>query len=516
MAVPNYDWIAYHASVQGDRTALHDLSTGRTLTYRAFDRRIGCLATALRDRYGVGRGDRVVVLSHNSSDTFEIQFACARLAATLVPVNWRLAIPELRYILGDAQPTLLIHDPEFEEAALDLVQSCGVRHLLVHETTAHPLDSAYERLLAEHDPLPVIERTTHDDVATILYTSGTTGHPKGAAITFGMRFWQAINLSGPTRISADSVTLTVLPLFHVGGLEVYANPVFHFGGTVLVMRGFDAADCLRVLTDESAGVTLFIGVPAHFLFMSQLPAFATASFHPGLVATVGAAPMPVVQLQQWAERGLVLQQLYGMTETCGGVTALDPGECVRKAGSSGKPLLHMELRLVTPDGREAADNETGEIWVRGPSVTPGYWNNAAANESAFTNGWLRTGDAAVRDSEGFLFIVDRWKDMYISGGENVYPAEVEAVLYQLPGIAEVAIIGVADERWGEVGRAIVAVKPDCVVTEADIMHHCDGNLARYKQPRSVRFVAALPRNATGKVHKPTLRLAFGDGAASNG
>lgn len=206
MAVPNYDWIAYHAAAQGDRTALRDLFTGRTLTYREFDHRIACLATALHDRYGVGRGDRVVVLCYNSTDTFEIQFACGRLGAILVPVNWRLTVAELRYILGDAKPTLLIYDPEFEEAALALALSCEIRHMLVHDATAHPMDSAYERLLAEHGPLTVIEPTTHDDVATILYTSGTTGHPKGAAITFGMRFWQGINLSGPTRISADSVT----------------------------------------------------------------------------------------------------------------------------------------------------------------------------------------------------------------------------------------------------------------------------------------------------------------------
>ena len=199
-----------------------------------------------------------------------------------------------------------------------------------------------------------------------------------------------------------------------------------------------------------------------------------------------------------------------MTETCGVGIALDPADRVRKAGSAGKPCLHMATRMVRVDGADASPGEMGELWVKGPSVTPGYWKNDEANRTAFTDGWLRTGDAALIDDEGFYYIVDRWKDMYISGGENVYPAEVENVLFKLDGIAEVAIIGVPDERWGEVGRAIIALKPGYALTEADIMRHCDGNLARYKQPRSVRFVDALPRNATGKVHKPTLRRLHGE------
>jgi fatty-acyl-CoA synthase len=227
------------------------------------------------------------------------------------------------------------------------------------------------------------------------------------------------------------------------------------------------------------------------------------------LACIAAAPVPLPQLRRWEERGLPLLQGYGMTETCGVVTMMEPEDRIRKAGSAGKACLHVAMRLVRVDGTEAAAGEMGEVWIKGPSLTPGYWKNDAANQSAFSDGWLRTGDAALIDDEGFYFIVDRWKDMYISGGENVYPAEVEEVLFKLDGIAEVAIIGVPDERWGEVGRAIVSVTPGYELTEADIMRHCDGKLARYKQPRSVRFVDALPRNATGKVHKPTLRQMHG-------
>jgi fatty-acyl-CoA synthase len=501
-ATPHYDWIAYHATTRGNHIAMVDLATGREFTYAQFHDRVGRLASGLCSAYGVKRGDRVGVLAHNSSDVFEIQFACARLGAVFVPMNWRLTVPELTFIVTDCSPVVLMHDAEFEDAALQLAAACGVPHL-------HPRESAYEHLIAaaENDVTP--EPLTHDDTATILYTSGTTGHPKGAIITHGMRFWQTINLTGPERLTADSVCLVTLPLFHVGGLDVYANPLFHFGGKVLVMRGFDPADTLRLFTDPAAGLTHYIGAPAHYLFMAQLPQFETAEFSPNLLACIAAAPVPLPQLRQWEERGLPLLQGYGMTETCGVVTMMEPEDRIRKAGSAGKACLHVAMRLVRVDGTEAAPGEMGEVWIKGPSLTPGYWKNDAANQSAFADGWLRTGDAALIDDEGFYYIVDRWKDMYISGGENVYPAEVEEVLFKLEGIAEVAIIGILDERWGEVGRAIISIRPGYSLTEADIMRHCDGRLARYKQPRSVRFVDALPRNATGKVHKPTLRQLHG-------
>jgi fatty-acyl-CoA synthase len=506
MPTQHFDWIAHHAANRGGTLAMVDLASGRSFTYAAFHDRVGRLASGLRSAYGIGRGDRVGVLAHNSTDMCEIQFACARVGAVFVPMNWRLTVPELTFIVGDCSPLVLIHDPEFQDAAFELAAMCGIRHLCGRD----PDNSIYERLIeaAANDAVP--EPLTHDDIATILYTSGTTGHPKGAIITHGMRFWQTVNLTGPERLTADSVCLVTLPQFHVGGLDVYANPCFHFGGKVLVMRGYDPASTLRLLSDPQAGITHYIGAPAHYLFMAQLPEFETAVFDPKLLACIAAAPVPLPQLRQWEARGLPLLQGYGMTETCGVVTMMDPDDRVRKAGSAGKPCLHVAVRLVRVDGTEAPPGEMGELWVKGPSVTPGYWKNDAANQSAFTDGWLRTGDAALTDEDGFYYIVDRWKDMYISGGENVYPAEVEEVLFKLEGIAEVAIIGVPDERWGEVGRAIVSLTPGHHLTEADIMRHCDGNLARYKQPRSVRFVDALPRNATGKVHKPTLRRLHGE------
>jgi fatty-acyl-CoA synthase len=323
-----------------------------------------------------------------------------------------------------------------------------------------------------------------------------------------MTFWNCVNLGGPACIGPSSVLLTVLPLFHTGGLNCYTNPVLHAGGTVMIMRAFDPGTALGLINDPAQGINVFFGVPAIYQFMAQHPAFATTDLGRLIVGGVGGAPMPVPLLKVWEARGVALQQGYGMTETSPAVLVLDREDAARKAGSAGKPVLHTEVRIVRPDGSDADVGELGELWVKGPNITPGYWNRPEANKTSFTDGWLHTGDATRVDEEGFYYIVDRWKDMYISGGENVYPAEIENVLHQLTAIAEAAVIGIPDAQWGEVGLAIVAAKPGQRLTEAEVFAHCAANLARFKCPRQVRFVDALPRNATGKIHKPTLRKEF--------
>jgi fatty-acyl-CoA synthase len=282
---------------------------------------------------------------------------------------------------------------------------------------------------------------------------------------------------------------------------------------VKIMRSFEPGLALKLISDPAEGINVFFGVPAIYQFMAQHPDFASADFSRLVIGGVGGALMPVPLLNAWEARGVALQQGYGMTETSPAVLALDREDAGRKAGSAGKPVLHTEVRIVRPDGTDAATGELGELWVRGPNVTPGYWNRPEANASSFTDGWLHTGDATRVDDEGFYYIVDRWKDMYISGGENVYPAEVENVLHQIAAVAEAAVIGVGDPQWGEVGMAIIAVKPGASLSEAEIAAHCATNLARFKCPRLIRFVDALPRNATGKIHKPTLRQQFVQPAA---
>ena len=503
MSVRHYDWIAHFGRRTPDKIAVVDLGSGRRHTYAQFNARIARLATHLREKLAIKRGDRVAVLALNTTDTLEVQFACGRLGAVFLPLNTRLTVPELHYIVGDAAPSLMIHDTELAETARSVAKLCKVA-----STLSLGPDGTFEAAIAAAKPLSACEIVTLDDISTIMYTSGTTGQPKGAIITHGMTFWNCVNLGGPAYITPSSMLLTVLPLFHTGGLNCYTNPVLHAGGTVLIMRAFDPALALRLISDPSWGINVFFGVPSIYQFMAQHPNFANADFSRLIIGGVGGAPMPVPLLKAWEERGVALQQGYGMTETSPAVLALDREDAARKAGSAGKPVLHTEVRIVRPDGTDAPAGELGELWVKGPNITPGYWNKPEANAASFTDGWLHTGDAARVDDEGFYYIVDRWKDMYISGGENVYPAEVENILYQLDAVAEAAVIGAADERWGEVGIAIIAVKPGHKLSETEVRAYCAANLARFKCPSVIHFVDALPRNATGKVHKPTLRERF--------
>ena len=328
-------------------------------------------------------------------------------------------------------------------------------------------------------------------------------------ITQGMKFWNTVHCMMYTAVSRDTRFLCQLPLFHTGGLNVFSYPTFQCGGSVVVMRSFDAGESLRLIGDPDEGITHIFCVPANFQFMMAHPTFSETNVARLTYAGVGGAPTPLPILQAWEARGLVLQQAYGMTETSPLVLMLDKEDAIRKVGSAGKPALHMEMRVVGEDGKDVPRGTIGEVWVKGPNITKGYWQQPETTAAAITDGWLHTGDAATVDDDGYYFIVDRWKDMYISGGENVYPAEIENVLYQHDAIAEAAVIGVSNDRWGEVGRAVVVVKPGKLLTEDDVVGHCARNLARYKLPHSVVFTDALPRNATGKVHKPTLRSQFG-------
>ena len=503
MSIRYYDWIAHFSRRTPDKTALIDLASERRFSYAELDARVSRLATHLRDQLKIARGDRVAVLALNTTDTLEVQFACFRIGAVFLPLNNRLTAPELQFIVGDASPSLMVHDGDLAETALTVAKLCNVSSALLLGP-----GGSYEAAIAGAKPLDKSEAVTLDDISTIMYTSGTTGLPKGAVITHGMTFWNCVNLGGPAYISPSSVLLTVLPLFHTGGLNCYTNPVLHAGGTVFIMRAFDPALALELISDPSRRINVFFGVPAIYQFMAQHPSFASSDFSRLVIGGVGGAPMPVPLLKVWEARGVALQQGYGMTETSPSVMVLDKEDAARKAGSSGKPVLHTEVRIVRPDGGDADVGELGELWVKGPNVTPGYWNRPDANASSFTDGWLHTGDATRVDEDGFYYIVDRWKDMYISGGENVYPAEVENVLHQLSAIAEAAVIGIPSEQWGEVGMAIVALKPGHTLAPAEIQAHCAANLARFKCPRLIEFVDVLPRNATGKIHKPTLRKQF--------
>ena len=504
MSIRHYEWLANHAGRTPGKPAIADIESGRRFTYGEFNARTGRLAHFLASSLEVGRGDRVGVLAHNSSDLFEMQFACAKLGAIFAPFNWRLTAAELEYIIGDTAPKVIFHGPEFAETLRGLVKTLGVKHLV--ETTGLGDASLYEQAIsgASDEAAPV--EVTHDDTWIILYTSGTTGRPKGAMLTYGVTFYNAINVAQTTGITANSVNLAALPLFHTGGLNLYANPTFHVGGTVLVVRAFEAGAVLSILGDAGSGVTHFLGVPANYLFMSQHADFERTDFSHLEFCSVGGAPSPVALLDTFARHGLDIVQNFGMTEAGPWAMQQNAGGARTKPGSVGKPVTHVEVRLVDAKGRDVAPGEVGELWFKGPIVIPGYWRRPDANAVAFVDGWLRSGDAARTDEDGDYYIMDRWKDMYISGGENVYPAEVENALAAHAAVLEAAVIDRPDKRWGEVGHAIIRLKEGKNTSAEEIIGHCGKTLARFKIPKSVEFVETpLPRTSSGKLLKRTLR-----------
>lgn len=498
-----YDWIAHHAAFRPDEIALIETRSGRQVGFAAFDRRIDGLARALREDLAVAAGDRVAMIARNCIDLLEAQFACWRLGAVFLPLNWRLTLHELSFIVEDAGPVCLIADRHFLEKAQALRVDGQALPML--ETAADGSDSPYEAVIARPGLLEGGGARLESDVSTILYTSGTTGNPKGVLVTFGMTYHNAVNLLPAAAITPDSRLLCVLPYFHTAGLNLYSNPVLFAGGCVVIAPGFEAGETLTRLRDPESGITHFFGVPAVYQAMSVLPDFRDCDFSHLMTCGIGGSVSPKPLLQAWAERGAPLQQCYGMTETGPAMAVLEKRHAGERLGAVGRPVMSVELRLKRPDGQIGGPGDFGEIQARGPNVTPGYWQRADATAEAFDEGWLRTGDAARLDEDGFFEIVDRWKDLYISGGENVSPAEVESAIHALPTVADVAVVGVPDETWGETGCAFVVPREDAKLGPDEILAHCRERLAPFKLPRDIVFVSEVPRNASGKILRRRLR-----------
>jgi len=487
-----FDWVTYHADVRPNKVALIDDGRDLTITYGDLGDRVARLATWLV-HVGIERGDRVAFLAENTTDIFEVLFACGRVGAILVPLNWRLTVPELRFMIADATPRILIFEEQFIESATQLDVPQTLR-----------LGDDFEVAKAQSDPseAPAMA-STHDDILALLYTSGTTGNPKGAIETIGMFFWNAINIGNEVELTQSSVGLNVLPTFHTGGLNLYTTPLIHLGGTAVNLREFDADVVLRWLS--SGEISHFFAVPAVYQLLVEHPGWAVAELGSVRSWACGGSAMPVALLERCADRGVLIRQGMGLTETSPTLFLTDEEHALSKAGSVGKPVLHTQVRIVDKHGTDVGHGQVGELWARGPNVTPGYWNRPDANEESFTDGWLHTGDAARTDEDGYVYIVDRWKDMYISGGENVYPAEVEQVLFRHPNVLDVSVLGVPDGRWGEVGVAVIVPRDRANFIGDEILTFAAGRLARYKLPKRVVICDELPRNAAGKVLKRQLR-----------
>jgi fatty-acyl-CoA synthase len=487
---PGNDPTLWHAAARPGRIACIELATGARLTFRELDARVAACAANLGGMVGA----RVAYIGRNSIDLVVLNIACVRAGAVFVPLNWRLTAPELAALLEDCTPRLLLHDAEFAAAAR--AAAGGAMEVQ---------DRADAAVFAPAAPVP--PAVPPDDApCTLLYTSGTTGRPKAAIITRAGAFFAALNFAFVGNFGPDCAILSDAPMFHTVGLFAAVRTALTTGATLLISDRFLPEQTLRVLSDPAFAVTHYFAVPRIAATLRAHPAYADADLSRLHGIYVGGAPMAPSLIADFLADGVRIVNGYGMTE-CGTAMHMpnDAALIAERLGAIGVPGPLIEARVARLDGTEAAPDEVGEVWLRGPGVTPGYWNNPSATAASFQDGWLRTGDAARRDAGGYFWLVDRLKDMYISGGENVYPAEVENLLRGHPGIADVAVRGVPHDQWGESGAAFVVPRDGVALNAADVLAYCDGRLARYKHPSSVRFVEAIPRTASGKIQKHLLR-----------
>jgi fatty-acyl-CoA synthase len=477
---------------------------GDTWNYAEMQERIERLATVLANG-GTKAGDRVAYLGFNHPMFLVMLFATARIGAIFVPMNFRFTGHELAYVLNDAQThTLLVGADHL--ATIDAVRATLSCRRFLRCGEAGPGWESVDTLMQEAVASVLASEVAPDSVATILYTSGTTGKPKGAMLTHRNLWANNLNWMLTANYRAGDVALTTAPLFHSGGLCVMTLPMLMAGGHLVLQRHFDADEFLQAI--ERNRVSAIFAVPAMMLFASQHADFSQTDLSSVRIIVVGGAPVPEPLLQLYGKRGIPVSQCWGMTETATCATVLNPDEAITRLGSCGKAAMMNEVRLVDLLGQPFdAPDVKGELCVRGDTVMKGYWNLPEATAAALgADGWMRTGDVAYQDKDGYYYICDRLSDMIISGGENIYPAEIESVLYDHPAIAEVAVIGVPDERWGEHVVAVVALQLGAMLSLEELQTFAAARLARYKLPRELRIVDALPRNATGKVLKSGLRL----------
>ena len=477
------------------------------LTYQALNASCNRLANAFVSA-GIKKGERVGLLLMNSREFMEAYYALAKVGAVVVPLNWRLVPDELEFILKDSGTQRLIFGEEFLEGVSELHSRGDKTDVKQWLQVQGEADVAYfaEAYQTFRDAQPDAEPETgaaDDDMLYIMYTSGTTGLPKGVVHTHNTAIWGLMTIGATAEYQEKDRYLACLPMFHVRALTPLAVNVWR-GATSIVMRVFDPNRAWQLIEEEK--ITTGLAVPARLNFMMQVP-YDQHDYSSLRWIMTGAAPVPVSLTQQYHDLGIGLLQVYGLTESCGPACLMDSENALKKPGSTGRAFFHTDIRVVNDAGEDCADGEAGEVWVKGAHVMTEYWNRPEATAETLVDGWLRTGDIATMDSEGFVAIQDRIKDMIISGGENVYPAEIENVLASHPGVADAAVIGKSSAKWGESPLAII-VKKDATLTEGDVLNFCNGKLAGFKQPKSAVFVDEIPRNPSGKILKRILREQF--------
>lgn len=486
------DWSSKWNLYTPSKMAVHEVESGRAFTYQ----QLHVYAVRIQHYlYGAGikKGDRIGVLSAFCAEYIALFFAAQKSGFILVPLNYRLAAREIEFIISNSECALVFVSDEFTqllEQTNTQVESKSLESLFCQEYSTDPAEPANERI-SEDDPL------------FILYTSGTTGTPKGALYTHKMLFWNSVNTALRLKVHSDDSTLVVTPPFHTGGWNVLLTPLLHVGGTVYLMKKFDPERCLEILVQKH--ISLFMLVPTMVRMLTEARGFAQAQFTKLKYFIVGGEPLSVSLIQIWAEKGVPIRQGYGLTECGPNITSLPESDAIRKRGSIGFVNFYVEYQLTDGDGRVIEREGSGELWLKGDIVTPGYWKNEEATRSSMSDGWFKTGDILYRDQEGYLYVVDRIKNMYISGGENVYPAEVEKYILTHDAVAEVAIVGVPDEKWGETGKAFIALKPGHTLDLETLKSFCEKGLARYKIPKHLVILNALPKSDTGKIDRKKLK-----------
>lgn len=493
-----YDWFEKWALYSPEKIAVKEYETGHTYTYKQVNNLSNFLSSYFQNEYKLSKGDHVAVLAENCLEYIVLFGVAQKLGITLVPLNYRLTSKELDYVVSNSEAKLIITEEKFHEkvAVLDIYKQ--IEHKLTFPELRQLLDSGaetenyFQHLQLEED-LPIF----------IIYTSGTTAFPKGALYTHKMLFWNSINTAIRLAITSEDRTLRVTPPFHTGSWNVLFATFMLHGAHVVIMKSFDADTALKVLEEEKC--TLWWAVPTMLKMMSDSELFEKVELKNLRYFVVGGEAMPIPLIDKWHNKGVLIRQGYGLTEVGPNVTSLNHTDAKRKQGSIGTPNFYYQIKLIDMDGKEVIGEGTGELALKGPTVTPGYWKNDEATKETIRDGWFFTGDVVKRDAEGFLFVVDRIKNMYISGGENVYPAEVEYVLRKHPAIEAVAIIGVPDEKWGETGKAFIVKKQEAEVSAEEITTYCIEKLAKYKVPKQIEFIEALPVNNAGKIDRKKLK-----------
>ena len=502
-------YVTKRALLNPDTEAVVDISSGRRFTYTELNERCNRLANGLTDK-GLVSGDRVATLLMNGPEFVETFFGAAKVGGVTVALNWRLVADELSFILTDSGATTLVFGTAFNEVVADLhsrgSDGTQVTNWIHVGDAADRPDFAvgYEDVLAGASTDEPEVGASDDDLLFIMYTSGTTGLPKGVMHSHLTATWSVITGNATADTRYGDRYLICLPLFHVGALNPLLS-IFAKGGTAVIMSEFDPTRIWEIFSEERISVTL--AVPAMLQFMLLTYDKDNHDHSTLRWCMSGAAPVPESLIETYAGMGIEIHQVYGLTETCGPACLISPEDAIARAGSTGKAFFHTDVRVVDDDGNDAGADVPGEVIVRGPHIMLGYWNRPEATAETIIDGWLHTGDVAVMDADGFVYIQDRIKDMIISGGENVYPAEIENVISGMPGVTEVGVIGIPSEKWGESPMAVV-VKSDENLTDKDVLEYCDGKLAKFKMPKHVEFADAIPRNPTGKILKRVLREQF--------